>query len=324
MFKRVIFTLFILALILPEAFSFDLLMDVNYKKPFEKMKERKNRPIERIRMVETVDEWEEKSQNVPVEEREHIDFKQPESTKTYYFPQAKYRFEKYNYPAGSKESNISEIKAKYVIYSPLVADINCRFVAYAKYYYTPDIDQISSNFYVEKLDTTKTKTKRLVDFDPVQIKDRPVLQSGTKDLYRNLFNSFTVVDWNNSSNLVLLKEKTGSTLNGIYKTTLYVHFPLEGYSLRLSDFDKNIKDYYFDSKNLDIDKYRYEINPLGFDSENDSVILAHYFIFDKDNNKIFLGTWAYNCITNETILISKDEPLVNVSANGLILKQVTD
>ena len=43
-------------------------------------------------------------------------------------------------------------------------------------------------------------------------------------------------------------------------------------------------------------------------------------MYDNDNNKIYLGTWGYDCLKRETILISKDDYTPRLSVNGLFLK----
>ena len=77
------------------------------------------------------------------------------------------------------------------------------------------------------------------------------------------------------------------------------------YTIKLTDFDEAIKNYYLDYQKLQIVKYKYDIEPLGFSADDDDVIVANCFIYDDKNNKIFLGLWGYDCSTRETFLISK-------------------
>jgi len=315
-FKHILLILLIFVFSFHRAYSFDL---NSVKNKFKK----KPKP-EKVRMVETEEEYEIEAQEIPVEKRKLNDYTPKASTKHFYYPNAKYRFEKYNYTQGFKESDLSEIKTKQSVYSLLVADINCRYVAYSRYFYSIDNNQISSNFYVEKLDTSKTKVKRMVDFNPLTKKDNPIIESGTKEVYPYLFHSLTLVDWNRSSDKLLIKEKIGSIINGVYKTNLYVHFLLDKKTIKLTDFDEAIRNFYKMTEKIDIKHYRYEIVPLGFSADNDSFIIAHVFMYDKDSNKIFMGTWGYNANSNQTIMLSKDNPIEDISINGLILKQVAD
>ena len=66
----------------------------------------------------------------------------------------------YNYPQGTRELNIEDIKKNLYSYPYIVADKEVRFAAYPRYYYSPDLNQISSEFYVEKLLETYPRLKR--------------------------------------------------------------------------------------------------------------------------------------------------------------------
>ncbi|MBQ9149965.1 hypothetical protein IJX73_03440 [bacterium] len=315
-------------LLLISLFAFSLLFSACYafKNPFKKKE-----PEPKPKMVETRQEWEIEAQNIPIEERdfEKQNVQQDEADKKKpKMPELRYTFERYNYPQGKRELNIEDIKKKLSLYPYVVADNQCRYIAYPYYYFSPDSNQISSNFYVEELDISKTKTKRILEYNHKRKQRTPIIEAGTKEIYPNLFNGLTLVDWSADSRKLLIKEKVGSTYGGVYKTYLYVHFMgnnIEaGQTVRLDDFDKAVKYYYIDWENKQINKYRYDIEPLGFSAENDNLIIALCYVYDKDNNKIFLGTWGYNIETNTTLLLSKTDVTHDVSINGLILKQTLE
>lgn len=311
---RIFVALFVVFSLLQNADAFEI------KNPFKKKQESPKQ-----KMVETKEEWEIQSLNVPLEERKLEEYKAPVSIKKYHVPEINFVFEKYNYPQGTRTLDIQDIKKKLYSYPYVVADLNCRYIAYPQYYFSPEINQISSNFFVEKLDTSKTKTKRILDYNHKQKERIPIIQAGTKKHYPNLFNGLTLVDWSHDGTKLLIKEQVGSLLNGIYKTYLYVHFmenDIEsGYTIKLTNFDNAIKHYFLDWENLQIVKYRYDIEPLGFSAENDNIIIALCYVYDKNGKKIFMGKWGYNCATNEVLLLSKTETNSNISVNGLILKQ---
>ena len=297
-------------------FSFDF----NQHFPFKK-----KQPPQKQKMVETKQEWEIEAENIPLSERKTEVYQEEKSTKKYFQPTPHYVFEKYNYPQGKRQLNIEDVKKNLYSYPYIVADINCHYAAYPRYYYSPDINQISSNFYVEKLDTSKTKTRRILEYDHNQLERKAIIQAGTKEIYPNLFRGLTLVDWSQDSKKLLIKEQVGSTLNGIYKTYLYVHFlgneSKESYTIKLLDLDEAIKNYYLDWEKLQLAKYRYDIEPLGFSAENDNLVIVLSYVYDKNNRKIFLGAWSYNCLNHEIILLSKTKTSFEISANGLILKR---
>ena len=300
----------------------------NFKNTYEKIKAKspfKKKEVQpKPKMVETYEEWENEAQNIPLEDREIKEEKQEINTKKYHIPPLKYTFQAYNYPQGKREYNLENIK-KDLYYMPyLVVDKDCKYTAYPNYYYSPDTNQISSSFFVEELDTSKNKTKRILEYRHQQKERIPILESGTKEVYPNLFHGLVLVDWSNDSKKLLIKEKIGSTLNGIYKTNLYIHFIEDeienSYSIKLGDFDLAIKHYFLDWKNKQISKYRYDIEPLGFSADNDNMIIAICYVYDNNNKKIYLGTWGYDFSKRETSLISKTGYIPQISVNGLFLK----
>ena len=277
------------------AFDFDSFKNTT-KGKIEKINPFKKKPEpQKAKMVETRQEWEIDAQNIPLSDREIEKDKPQIDAKKYNIPQTRYLFEKYNFPQGTKELNIEDIKSKLHLRMYPIADANCEYIAYPYYFYSPNVNQISSNFYVEKLDGSKTKRNRILEYNHTQEERFPIIEAGTKEIYQDLFNGLTRVDWNKASNKLLIKERVGSTRNGVYKTYLYVHF-LEtdvenGYTIKLLDFDEAIKYYFIDWENKQIVKYRYDIIPLGFSTENDDMIVALCYVYDKDGNKIFLGAW---------------------------------
>ncbi len=290
---------------------------------------KKKQPQEKPKMPETKQQWLIEAQNIPLEERKLKITEPPKSDKKHHYPEIGYIFEKYNYPQGKREFNIENIKKNLSEYPIIVADNNCRYVAYSQFYFSPDNNQISSNFFVEELDTSKTKTKRILAYNHAQKQRTPIIRAGTEEFYPNLFKGLTLVDWSADGKKLLVKERVGSTFGGIYKTYLYVHFLNDedidsSYTIKLTDFDKTLKNYFLDTKNLQIAKYRYDIEPLGFSADNDDVIIVLLYFFDKKNNKIFMGTWGYNCETKEVLMFSKTNPSFPISLNGLILKRVLE
>ncbi len=330
--KISLFIIFSLILNLPYSLAFDVknIKNVKNAKTIKAIKEKfkKKEPEPKERMVETRDEYDIKATNIPLEERVLPNYSEPVSTKTYYYPPSHYVFEKFNYPQGKREVNIESIKKDLSEIPYFVADNKVKYAAYTKYFFSPSLNQISSNFYVEKLDENLSKIDRIINFKEQQKERKPIIEAGTKMSYKNLFNGLTVVDWNKNSTTVLVKEKIGSTYGGIYKTHLYLYsLPTEIKSaklVRLDEVDEAIK-YYFDTYNdVQLIKYRYDIEPVGFSEDNDNIIIVCAYVYDKNDNKMFLGTWGYNVLTSQTLLFSKTEQNQSVSANGLILRRSID
>lgn len=288
----------------------------------------KKQEPKKTKMVETKQEWETEAADVPLSERPPYNNITIEQNKKIETPKPHYVFEKYNYPAGSRKINIEDVKKRLYSYPYVVADINCRYIAYPRYYFSGEYNQIFSSFYVEKLDTSKNKTKRILEYNHNSEIRTPIIEAGLKENYPNLFRGLTLVDWSHDSKKLLIKEQTGSLLGGIYKTYLYVHFLSENdknsYTIKLENFDNAIKNYFLDFENLQLIKYKYSLEPLGFSADNDNIIIVLCWAYNKDNKKVFLGKWGYNCSTNEILLLSKTDSSHEISLNGLILRQTYD
>lgn len=307
----------ILALILSSA---NLCFGANLKKHSKK---KKQKPVVQ-KMVETKQDWEKEAQNVNLEQRKLKDYTPPKSDKKHYYPEPKYVFERYNYPAGSREINIEDVKKNLISYPYIVADINIRYGAYPRYYYNPENNQISSEIYVEELDILRTKQDRIINFHHEQKTRTPILTSGMEETYTNLYNGLTIVDWSKSSNKILIKEKIGSAYGGIYKTNLYIYFLDSNKVVKVSKLDDAIKDYLLDYQDLQIQKYRYDIKPLGFSANNENEIIALAYVLDNDNKEIFLGAWQYNCASGQIKLLSDLKQEYNITSSGLFLKRVIE
>ncbi len=307
---------FVLMLLTLSGFGYQFKLEF----PFEKKKKIDNGP----KMPQTKEQWLEEAKNIPLKDRVLDPFKEPQTDKENYYPTPRYGFEKYNYPQGKRELNIENIK-KYLIQNPIiVSDIHSHYVAYSKYYYSPQNNQISSQFFIGKLDLTKNKTRRILAYNHNQEKRTPILESGMSEYYPNLFSGLTLVDWDRDSKKLLIKEKIGSTQGGIYKTNLYIHFLESNQTIKLENLHNTIKNYFLDSENIDITKHRYYLEPLGFSSQNDDVAVVLCYCYDKKGDKVFFGTWFYNCKTRKITLHSRFNPIVPISLNGLILKRVLE
>ena len=206
----------------------------------------------------------------------------------------------------------------------MVADVNCKHIAYANYYYRSDIDQIYSDFYVEEVDSSKTKTQRILEYNHKQLARMPIILAGFKEQYPRLYNGLSIVDWSADSNKVLIKENIGSTIGGIYKTVLYVYFVNKKKTLKLENFNEAIIAYYEDYEDVPLNQYRYILEPLGFSAGNDNIIVSNCIVYSKDGTKIFLGVWGYDLEENKAMLISKTNPSVSISSNGLVLKRIIE
>ncbi len=73
--------------------------------------------------------------------------------------------------------------------------------------------------------------------------------------------------------------------------------------------------YFWKNQNVFLDDKRWDIYPLGFDSQNpDRIVVTAYGYTGKAPK--FLGTWSVDCKGEKTLLISLTEPIAQIGVNG--------
>lgn len=234
-----------------------------------------------------------------------------------------YKIVKYNHPAGSRELNIFGLKnmGQYNLNSVAAPDYH--FLAYSEVYFYPDIQVTASALYLIPLESNMSKRAAILSVstkDKIQV---PIIETNYTKLYPFKFNSFTVVDWNKTSNMLLFKEKLGQNFDQIYLTKLHV-FDMSTETL----YDLNILRTkiieYWASQKLFLEDYKWDIKPLGFLSFDETKIIANAYGYYQNERK-FLGTWVVDYQGKNAFLYTleeKKEP--SISSNGTCLKFIPD
>ena len=75
---------------------------------------------------------------------------------------------------------------------------------------------------------------------------------------------------------------------------------------------------------INIDDYRWDIIPMGWDANNPERILVCAYAVTKKKSTKFLGVYSVDSRGENTQLISDKPMAINTSANGLVLKAVYD
>ena len=288
--------------------------------PFSKKSKR-----EAEKMVQTREEWEEKAKNINLEERDVPQYQRPEDKDFKPKSPPSKKFVKYNVNPGSREADISQIIKKQDIKSQGVFDPDFKYIAYAQYYYSPLYDQISSDIYVQKLKDGMTRMKKALSATTLNTKRTPAISSGTEEFRRNLFSTLTIVDFSKDSKKLLVKEKVGSSVEGIFRTYVWVYFmqgeQIEWFAIKFNNLNEQIKEFHARKSHIALDNYRWDIKPLGFSKENPDTIISEAYAWDKDKNKIFLGVWGLNCKDASVQLLSETPAPFEISINALMVKE---
>lgn len=271
-------------------------------------------------MVETKEEWLEKARAVPLEVRkpEEKPYEHDEKTSIVEPPHA--YIKRYNIPAGAWEMNLSTIKKNYTQYSLKVASPDFKKFAVTYYYYIPSQNQIASELFIEPLTGFKTHTKKLIDA-AVMDKDKGTnLATGVYEFKENSFKTLTIVDWNASSNKVLLKEKVGSFTTGIFTTNPIVAQRLENTTVykRYPQLQEEILKYNREILGIAFNNYRWNVEVLGFDAEDETKFIVKAVTWDDEKKKKTLGYWSVDVASGEVHRMRYGKPF-DIGANGFSL-----
>lgn len=312
------------------------LPDMPWSDAYKQKKLQEKQEKEEEPMVQTVQEWQERATDIKMDHRISEPYKEPPNPKLVEKLDWQTFFEKYNSAPGSRELNLEKLYKDKSVRSLGVVSPDFKLMAYTECYLHPSSMQTSSAFYIYPLDTSKGKKQRVLDADVFAgAKKTPLVSTTNETLKQALFSSFTVVDWSKDSKRVLLKEKIGSSYDGIYQTNVWVYFlndkeakksdtaAMYPYGRKYERLNDTIKQYWFYTDKLNLNRYRWDIKPLGFMAENEDIVVCAAYTYDKKNKEhIFLGSWSVNVVTGEINLLStKSSDNFEISTNGLVVNK---
>lgn len=329
------------------------LPDMPWSDAYKQKKLQEQQEKEEERMVHTVQEWQERATDIKMEHRFSEPYKEPPNPKLVEKLDWQTFFEKYNSAPGSREFNLEKLQAEKSARSIGVISPDFKLMAYTECYFHPSSRQTASAFYIYPLDTAKGKKQRVLEANVFSgAKKTPLLSTTNETLKTALFSSFTVVDWSKDNTRVLLKEKIGSAYDGIYQTNIWVYFlnpdKEEGKGAKANDstadtpdtsaknasvsaiyphgrkYDRlhdTIKQYWFYTDRLNLNRYRWDVKPLGFLAENENLIICVAHTYDTKNREhIFLGSWSVDVLTGEVNLLSTmASDNFEIATNGLVI-----
>ena len=151
-----------------------------------------------------------------------------------------------------------------------------------------------------------------------------LMDSALKEEYPSLFKTLTIIDWSDDSTKLAIKERIGSSIFGMYQTNLWVYDLATHTSRCLIEVREAVKYQIQKAENINIDDYRWDIIPLGWDAVNKDRIIVCAYAFTKNKSTKFLGLYSVDDKGENTQLLSDKPASVNISANGLMLKEIYD
>lgn len=238
-----------------------------------------------------------------------------------YVPQPTYRIVRYNDPPGSPELNITKKFFKLRQYNGQgIASPDFAILVYPVVYYYPNSASTASDLFVIPLDGNDTPLNKIKKANVVKRLPEPILSTEKSIDNDSAFRTLTPIDFSPDGKKLLVKEKIGSSADGIWKTNAIVYDFETKTSYNLVELRDAIIYYWKENKNMDLDDKRWDIYPLGFvTNEPDRIISAAYAYTGR--HPVFLGLWTVDTYGEQVRLVSFNMQDVQINANGFKIVQ---
>lgn len=265
----------------------------------------------------TIEEYEKASEDILNSKRVIPEYKPAKDIKNKYVPVPTYELVRYNDPPGSPELHLDrKYRFDRQINGGAITSPNRDILVYPVVYYYVNNQCTAGDLFVIPLDKTLTGVDRVLRANVIKRNPEPILSTQKSIDEKFTFRTMTPIDFSPDGSKLVAKEKIGNNNDGIWKTNLWVYDFKTGQSREIPEVRDAIRFYWANTKSLVLDEKRWDIVPLGFDSQDpDRVIVSAYGYTGK--TPIFLGNWSIDCQGERTQLVSLFEPDVRVSINGL-------
>ena len=269
----------------------------------------------------TVAEYEELSQYKDKSEEKIEVPVVPKDSDMKYVPQPTYRIVRYNDPPGSPELNISKKFYKLRQYnSQGITSPDFKVMVYSAVYYYPNSASTSSDIFIIPLEEVGTPLTKIMKANVKKRNPVPLLSTEKSIDNSDAFRSLTPIDFSPDAKRLLVKEKIGSTQDGIWKTNAIVYDFEKKNSYNLVELRDAVAYYWKSNKGLDLDDSMWDIYPLGFSQDDPDRIIASAYAF-TGKKPIFLGVWSVDVYGQQSRLVSFSQDSAKVSMNGFKIIQ---
>ena len=269
----------------------------------------------------TVQEYEELSKYKEKAEDKIEIPKTPKGSDMKYVPEPTYRIVRYNEPPGSPELNISKKFYKLRQYNGQgITSPDFKIMVYPAVYYYPNSASTAADLFVIPLEETGTPLSKIMKANVVKRVPTSILSTEKSIDNSDAFRTLTPIDFSPDSSKLLIKEKIGSTQDGIWKTNAIVYDFDTKNSYNLVELRDAVIYYWKTNKGLDLDDSMWDIYPLGFLQDDPNRIVASAYAF-TGKKPIFLGVWSVDIHGEQSRLISFSQDSAKVSMNGFKIIQ---
>ena len=228
---------------------------------------------------------------------------------------------KYNDPPGSVNLDLSWLKVMGIVNSIGVASPDYKKMAYSAVYFNSTNHEITSEVFYIPLDTDLTHTERMKRANRAHRMTTPLVKTGMDSLNFTLQRTLTIVDWSEDSNLLAVKETIGSKDDGRWQTNLWVYNFKTRKAENLTEMREAIKYWWKVNRNLQLEDYRWDIHPLGWDAEQPNNRIIVFALAYTDATPKFLGTWSIDYNARRAKPVSLTDKNCPIMSNGIVLRE---
>lgn len=238
-----------------------------------------------------------------------------------YVPQPTYKIVRYNDPPGSPELNITKKLYQLRQYNGQgITSPDFSIMVYPVVYYYPNSSSTASDLFVIQLEDTGSPLTKIMKANVTRRLPDPIVSTDKSINDSYAFRSLTPIDFSPDSKKLLIKEKVGSSYDGIWQTNAIIYDFDNKTSYKLLELRDAIIYYWKENKGLNLDDSRWDIYPLGFLKDEPDRIAACAYAYTGET-PIFLGIWSVDIHGEQSRLISFDIKSVEFSINGFKIVQ---
>ena len=238
-----------------------------------------------------------------------------------YVPQPTYKIVRYNDPPGSPELSINKNIYKLHQYNGQgITSPDYSIMVYPVVYYYPDSETTATDLFVIPLVENGTNLEKILKANAKKRLPDPILSTEKSIDNDTAFRTLTPIDFSADGTKLLVKEKIGSSRDGIWKTNAIVYDFGTKTSYNLVELRDSIIYYWKENYNLDLDECRWDIYPLGFLKDSNSRIAAYGYAY-TGKKPVFLGLWSIDSKGEQSRLLTFDISQVEISVNGFKVVQ---
>ncbi len=252
-----------------------------------------------------------------------IDYGVPQVEKPYdmqYVPRPIYKLARYNDPPGTPDLSVKRdlFKTRQLNLPGITAPDFSKIVYPAVYYY-PERGAVTCDlFEVPIKNQDDSAINKILKANIAHRLPTPILSTDKELTNSSAYRTLTPIDFSADSTKLLVKEKIGSSEDGIWQTNVIVYDFTNKTSYDIVEVRGAIMYYWNEYKGLNLKDKRWDIFPLGFSKGNPNRIMLTAYAYTGEE-PVFLGVWSVDSKGSQSRLISLTNGSIEVAANGFKL-----